>query len=190
MVWDLIYWSTALKSVLHGVNLWNCWFIYTQYSVYGVRLDLLIYSTKSVLHGVNLWNCWFIHLQYCVCATVWNCWLIHLHRCSSTNYNFQLVLNLSFLFKVIAKVIAARLFDHVVTYDVMDLLPSAYREGHSTETALPHLHEDIVSAVNRENKVCVSYLVGLVSGFWHSWPHHSSSLLWEYHSGWSCFEIV
>ena len=50
--------------------------------------------------------------------------------------NFRPVSNLSFLSKVIEKVIASRLADHMAANDLMDPMQSAYRKGHSAETAL------------------------------------------------------
>ena len=67
--------------------------------------------------------------------------------------NFRPVSNLSFLSKIIEKVIAARLLDHMTENNLMDPLQSAYRKGHSTETALLRVHNDIVSAVDKGNGV-------------------------------------
>ena len=68
------------------------------------------------------------------------------------------VSNLSFLSKVIEKVIASRLLDHMTENDLMDPLQSAYRKGHSTETALLRVHNDIVSAVDKGHGVCLILL--------------------------------
>ena len=68
--------------------------------------------------------------------------------------NFRPVSNLSFLSKVIEKVIAARLLDHMEAYDLMDPMQSAYRKGHCTETALLRVHEDIVM-LWIEDRACV-----------------------------------
>ena len=72
--------------------------------------------------------------------------------------NFRPVSNLSFLSKVIEKVIAARLLDHMTANNLMDPMQSAYRKGHSTETALLRVHDDIVSAVDKGHGVILILL--------------------------------
>jgi len=72
--------------------------------------------------------------------------------------NFRPVSNLSFLSKVIEKVIASRLLDHMTQNNLMDPMQSAYRKGHSTETALLRVHNDIVCAVDKGHGVCLILL--------------------------------
>ena len=72
--------------------------------------------------------------------------------------NYRPVSNLSFVSKVIEKVIAARLIDHMTANSLMDPYQSAYRKGHSTETALVRVHNDIVSAVDKGFGVCLILL--------------------------------
>jgi hypothetical protein len=72
--------------------------------------------------------------------------------------NFRPVSNLSFLSKVIEKVVASRLLDHLTTNNLMDPMQSAYRKGHSTETALLRVHNDVVSAVDKGYGVCLIML--------------------------------
>ncbi len=62
--------------------------------------------------------------------------------------NFRPVSNLSFISKVIEKVVAARLQDHMNANNLLDPMQSAYRAGYSTETALLRVHNDIVSSVD------------------------------------------
>jgi hypothetical protein len=50
--------------------------------------------------------------------------------------NFRPISNLSFLSKVIEKVAAKRLFDHMTANGLHDIFQSAYKPCHSTETAL------------------------------------------------------
>ena len=50
--------------------------------------------------------------------------------------NCRPVFNLSFLSKVIKKVVAVRLFDHMKDNNLLDPTQSAYKPSHSTETAL------------------------------------------------------
>ena len=64
--------------------------------------------------------------------------------------------NQSFLSKVIEKVISSRILTHIADNDLIDKFQSAYRCGHSTETALLRVYSDIVTMVGKGNG---SYLV-------------------------------
>ena len=68
------------------------------------------------------------------------------------------VSNLSFLFKVIEKVIAVRLLDHLEAYALMDPMQSVYSKGHCTETTLQRAHVNIVNAVDRGQCLCLILL--------------------------------
>ena len=70
--------------------------------------------------------------------------------------NYRPVLNLSFLSKLIEKVISSRILTHIADHDLIDKFQSAYRCGHSTETALLRVYSDIVTMVGKGNG---SYLV-------------------------------
>ena len=63
--------------------------------------------------------------------------------------NFRPVSNLSFISKVI-EVIASRLLDHVVENELLESFQST---GHSTETALLRVHNDIVNTVDQKKGV-------------------------------------
>ena len=79
--------------------------------------------------------------------------------------NFRPVSNLSFVSKVIEKVIAARLLDHMKENGLMYPYQSAYRKGHSTETALVRVHNDIVSAVDKKGSGVYLILLDLSVAF-------------------------
>ena len=71
--------------------------------------------------------------------------------------NFRPVSNLSFLSKLIEKVISSRILKkHIADNELIDKFQSAYRCGHSTETALLRVYNDIVTMVGKGNG---SYLV-------------------------------
>ena len=59
------------------------------------------------------------------------------------------VSNLSFISKVIERVVASPILDHMRENNLLDPMQSAYRSGHSTETALLRVHSDIVSAIDK-----------------------------------------
>ena len=62
--------------------------------------------------------------------------------------NYCPVLNLTFISKLIEKVISGRLNEHLINNSLFDPLQSAYRDKHSTETALITVQDDILSALD------------------------------------------
>ena len=62
--------------------------------------------------------------------------------------NYRSVSNLHFISKIIEKLVVQRLEDHLCKYSLFDPLQSAYRSGHSTETALVKINNDIVSSLD------------------------------------------
>ena len=54
---------------------------------------------------------------------------------------------------MIEKVVASRLLDHMVENELLESFQSAYRAGHSTETALLRVHYDIVNAFDQKKSV-------------------------------------
>jgi hypothetical protein len=66
--------------------------------------------------------------------------------------NYRPVSNLSFVSKILEKVVVSRLECHLQPNSLLYHLQSAYRTGHSTETALLRVHHDITSAL--DNNYC------------------------------------
>jgi len=64
--------------------------------------------------------------------------------------NYRLVSNLPFLLKIPEKLDAWRLETHLSGHRLQNNLQSAYRTGHSTETALLKVHHDIAEALDRK----------------------------------------
>jgi len=62
--------------------------------------------------------------------------------------NYRPVSNLAFVSKIIEKVVAARLQEHLMDNDLNEVFQSAYKKGHSTETALLRVHNDIIRAID------------------------------------------
>ena len=73
--------------------------------------------------------------------------------------NYRPVSNLSFLSKVIEKVISIRILGHILDNNIVDCFQSVYRAGHSCETALLRVYNDIVTTVGKGNG---SFLVVLL----------------------------
>ena len=63
--------------------------------------------------------------------------------------NYRPVLNLSFLSKVIE--IHIRILGHILDNNIVDSFQSAYRAGHSCETALLRVYNDIVTTFGKGN---------------------------------------
>ena len=70
--------------------------------------------------------------------------------------NYRPVSNLSFLSKVIEKVIASRIILHIEKNAIIDKFQSAYKCGHNTETALLCVYSDIETTIGKGNR---SFLV-------------------------------
>ncbi len=67
--------------------------------------------------------------------------------------NYRPVSNLPFISKIIEKVVAHQLNNHLARNNIDEKFQSAYRKAHSTETAILKVHSDIL--LNLENKQCV-----------------------------------
>ena len=64
---------------------------------------------------------------------------------------YRPVTNLSFFSKIIEKAIATQIHDHLIINDIVDNFQSAYKAGHSCETALLRVYNDIVITIGRGN---------------------------------------
>ena len=78
--------------------------------------------------------------------------------------NYRPVSNLSFLSKVVEKVVAKRLKCHLTNNNLLDVYQSAYRSRHSTETALIKVQSDIINALDN-NKAVALVLLDLSAAF-------------------------
>ena len=74
--------------------------------------------------------------------------------------NYRPVSNLSFVSKLIEQIICVQLVDHLKENDVHEIFQSAYRQIHSTETALLRMQNDILQAVDSEGGA-ILILLGL-----------------------------
>jgi hypothetical protein len=65
--------------------------------------------------------------------------------------NYRPVSNLCFLSKVLEKLVLLQLNDHLLSHDLLQSHQSAYRSGHSTETALLKIINDLLIALDKRN---------------------------------------
>ena len=72
--------------------------------------------------------------------------------------NYRPVSNLSFVSKLIEKCVIKQLQEHLEQNNLTEAYQSAYRSGHSTETALLRVSNDIVSAVDDGKAACLVLL--------------------------------
>ena len=78
--------------------------------------------------------------------------------------NFRPVSNLTFLSKVIEKVVALQLIDYIDNNGLCEVFQSAYRAHHSTETALLRVYKDIAMPIDNQKSV-VLVLLDLSAAF-------------------------
>ena len=65
--------------------------------------------------------------------------------------NYWPVANLSFISKITEKAIATQIHSHLINNDIVDNFQSAYKTGHSCETALLRVYNAIVTTIGRGN---------------------------------------
>ena len=78
--------------------------------------------------------------------------------------NYRPVSNLSFLSKILEKVVTAHLESNLQSNSLLDNLQSAFRTGHSTETAPLRVYHDITSALDK-NSCAVLVMLDLSAAF-------------------------
>ena len=78
--------------------------------------------------------------------------------------SYRPISNLNFISKILEKVIYVRLCKHLESFPSLSHFQSAYRRFHSTETALLRIHNDLNSAMNRQ-QVSALVLLDLSAAF-------------------------
>ena len=71
---------------------------------------------------------------------------------------YRPVANLSFNSKIIEKAIATQIHDQLINNDIVDNFQSAYKAGHSGETALLRVYNDSVTTISRGNGAMLDLL--------------------------------
>jgi len=61
------------------------------------------------------------------------------------------------VFKATEKIVALRLTDHLEDNNFLETFQSAYKKGHSTETALTRINDDLLRAI--DDNACVNLVL-------------------------------
>ena len=72
--------------------------------------------------------------------------------------NYRPVSNLSYISKLLERVVAGRLTDYMAENNLHEHLQSAYKPGHSTETALVKVQNDILTSIDQHGVVLLVIL--------------------------------
>ena len=67
--------------------------------------------------------------------------------------NYRPIANLTFVSKLLEKVVASQLMSYLTGNNLTDIHQSAYKANHSTETALLHVHDAMIRAIGEGNAV-------------------------------------
>ena len=78
--------------------------------------------------------------------------------CKNDLKNYRPISNLSFLSKILEKLVANRLHKHIYYHHLSNELQSAYKRFHSTETAFLKIHNDIVDNMDNCNVTALTLL--------------------------------
>ena len=65
--------------------------------------------------------------------------------------NYRPLANLSFILKIFENAIATQIHDHLINNNIIDNFQSAYKAGHSCETALLRVYNYMVTTIGRGN---------------------------------------
>ena len=99
--------------------------------------------------------------------------------------NYRPVSNLSFLSKVLERIVLSQLNEHLNHNNILSPLQSAYRPNYSTEPALLRIVNDLLTAMDN-NKICILTLLDLsaaldhkivLTRLQHSWHFWTCSIL-------------
>ena len=72
--------------------------------------------------------------------------------------NYRPVSNLSFISKILEKIVSSRLLDHIKSNNLGEPLQSAYKRHHGTETALLKIQSDLLLAMDDHKASLVVFL--------------------------------
>ena len=108
-------------------------------------IDVLVTPIVSIVNSLLSEGCFPTHFKSALVSPSLK--KLTLNRDDMKNY--WPVSNLSFLSKILEKVVASRLNSHINSSHTSNNYQSAYRKFHSTEIALLKIHNDILSSMLR-----------------------------------------
>ncbi|XP_077862475.1 uncharacterized protein LOC144344404, partial [Saccoglossus kowalevskii] len=79
--------------------------------------------------------------------------------------NYRPISNLSFISKVLERVVASRVKQHLENYSLYEEFQSAYRTAHSTETALLRVANDVLCSIDNSKNSVALVLLDLSAAF-------------------------
>ena len=117
----------------------------------------------------------FVTLHYCCIQQLLGIWCFPiclqsalvkplLKKMSLDPDDYRPVSNLSFLSKVLERIVLSQLNEHLNHNNLLSPLQLAYRPNHSTETALLRIVNDLLTALDN-NKICILTLLDLSAAF-------------------------
>ena len=131
-----------LLKIISGMNKTTC-----SSDPFPTRLLMYLYAIVPILqHIVNLCLTMGDFPISCKSSIV-----IPLIKKPEMLKNYRPVSNLSFSSKVIEKVISIRILRHILDNNIVDSFQSAYGTGHSCETTLLRVYNDIITTVGKGN---------------------------------------
>ena len=90
--------------------------------------------------------------------------------------NLRSISNIAFLSKLLKSLACEQYVDHLKKCNLAEMFQSTYREGHSVETALVRVDNDIMRAFDEKKSVILVLLVRLstlltMTDCWRYWTH-------------------
>ncbi len=69
--------------------------------------------------------------------------------------NFHPTSNRAYISKLIETIVDSQMTTHMTVNNLHDIMQSSYNENHSTETAMLHMHNDILTALAQKKTVLI-----------------------------------
>ena len=137
----------VLSSIIHKINRTTCGLEPFPTQLF---MSHLIFIINIILRIVNLYFSSGEFPAFCMSASISS--VIKKQGLDSEILkNYRPVVNLSFILKISEKAIATQIHSHLLNNDIVDNFQSAYKTGHSCETALIRVYIDIVTTIGRSN---------------------------------------
>ena len=141
-------------------------------NLWQIRINSSQYWVHPMFTGVWLSNCSnlsciILSCTVFLCSHQWNrrpLWLKKHNFPQDELSSYRPTSNLNFISKVLERIIHARISSHLESFPSITPFQSAYRQFHSTETALLRIQNDLLLAINKQ-KVSTLVLLDLSAAF-------------------------